>query len=195
VNVVSGLAMVAAIWGLVWTLWGREAVWALRFPLLFLLFMVPLPGVLLISISFYMKLAAAALALPLVRLLGIPSVRAGSVIHIPGVSVVIDDTCSGLRSLISLVALAVFWTALMPAGTRRWQKLAIVAASIPIALVANLVRIVVLVVVAAVYGPAAAEGFLHYGSGLVVFAVALAALVGLSRLLVGRRWAAGGKTA
>lgn len=187
INVVSGFAMVAAVWGLVWTLWGRQAVWALRFPLLFLLFMVPLPGVLLISTSFYLKLLAASLATPLLRLVGIPATQGGSIIHLPGMAIIIDNTCSGLRSLISLVALATLWTALMPSGTPRWQKLAMVAAAIPIALVANLVRILVIVMLAVWLGPAVAEGFIHYGSGLVVFGVALAALVGLSRLLTSRR--------
>ena len=192
INVVSGFALVAAAWGLVWTLWGRPVVWALRFPLLFLLFMVPLPGVLLISISFYLKLLAASLATPLLRLIGIPATQGGSIIHLPGMAIIIDNTCSGLRSLISLVALATLWTALLPAAAPRWQKLTMVAASIPIALAANLVRILVLVTLAVWAGPAVAEGFIHYGSGLVVFGVALAALVGASRLLTGRARASRG---
>ena len=81
--------------------------------------------------------------------------------------------------------LAVLWTAVMP--TRRlWPRLAVVAAAIPIALVANVVRIVLLVLIAAIYGPKAAEGFIHYGSGFVVFLVALASLAWLTQGLM--RW-------
>jgi exosortase len=180
---VSGFAMVAAVWGLVWTLWGREVVWALRFPLAFLLFMVPLPGVLLLAISFKMKLLAATLATQVLSVIGIAAQQAGSTIHLPGVSVIVDDTCSGLRSLISLIALATLWTALLPPSARRREKLLLVAASIPIALAANMVRILVLVLLSAIYGPQVAQGFIHYGSGFVVFGLALAMLAWLTKRL------------
>ena len=181
---VSGFAMIAAVWGLVWMCWGGAALRILRFPLLFLLFMVPLPGILLIATSFRMKLLAASLATQVLHGLGLAAVQAGSTIRVPGASVIVDDTCSGLRSLISLLALATLWTALLPAAATWRQKLLVVAASIPIALVANIARIVVLVLLAAVYGPRAAEGFLHYGSGFVVFGVALATLVWITKRLV-----------
>lgn len=183
---VSGFAMLGALWGLVWTCWGPNVLWALRAPLLFLLFMVPLPGIVLIATSFRMKLAAASLATRFLTLCGISAVQAGSTIRVPGVSVIVDDTCSGLRSLISLVALSTLWTCVMPPSSKRWQKLTIVAASIPIALIANMTRIIILVLLSAVYGPQIAEGFIHYGSGIVVFGVALAALAWLSQAL--QRW-------
>jgi exosortase len=182
VHVVSGLAMVASVYGLVWTLWGRSVLRVVRLPLLFLFFMVPLPGVLLLAISFKMKLLAAAMAANVIGLFSIPAVQEGSVIRVPGLSVTIDDTCSGLRSLISLIALSVLWLACLPSSSR-WQKAAIVAASVPIALVANAVRIVVVVLLSAIYGPQVAESFVQDGSGLVMFAVALGALVWVSRCL------------
>ena len=182
-HVVSGFAMVGAVGGLVWTLWGRAVLGALRFPLLFLLFMVPLPGAVLIAISFKMKLWAAALATHLLSSTGLPALQQGSTIQVPGVSVIVDDTCSGLRSLISLIALSTLWAGGMPSGTPRWQRLAIVAVSMPIAVVANMVRILTLVLLAAIYGPQVADGFIHYGSGLVVFGLALLALAWVHRLL------------
>ncbi len=183
-HLISGLAMLVTLWGLVWVLYGWHALWTLRFPLLFLLFMVPLPGVLLISTSFKMKMTAAFLATHAIHLMGIAVQQAGSTIQAPGVSVIVDDTCSGLRSLISLIALSVLWTALMPTTAKRWQKWTVVACSIPIALSANMVRIVVLVLLSVIYGPQIAEGFIHYGSGIVVFGVALAILAWLSNRLI-----------
>jgi exosortase len=179
---VSGFMLVTSVWGLVWTLWGRQAAWALRFPLAFLLFMVPLPGVVLIGLSFRLKLAAAWLAAKILTLCGIAASQAGSIIRLPGLIVSVDDTCSGLRSLISLTALSTLWTTLLP-GASAWRKAALVAASIPIALVANMVRILVLTMVALVWGVPASEGFIHYGSGMVIFAVALLALAWLGRVL------------
>lgn len=180
---VSGFAMLGALYGLVWTCWGKALLWRLRFPLLFLVFMVPLPGVLLIAISFQMKLLAASLATWALRGLGLSAAQMGSTIHVPGLSVIVDDTCSGLRSLISLIALATMWTALLGPSATRLHKLVIVASAIPIALVANMIRIITLVLLAAIYGHGIAEGFIHYGSGIVVFGVALVALAWISRCL------------
>lgn len=184
-HVLSGLMCLAAVWGLVWTFWGPEAVRALRFPLAFLLFMVPLPGILLIGASFYLKLAATWLATGALQLAGIPAIQEGSFIRLPHLTLLVDDTCSGLRSLLSLVALATLWTSLLPAATSSWKKLVVVAASLPISLAANMVRILALTAIALLWGRAAAEGFLHYGSGLVVFGIALAALAWLGRALTG----------
>jgi exosortase len=180
---VSGFAMLGALAGLVWTCWGWPILWRLRFPLAFLAFMVPLPGVLLIAISFQMKLMAASLATWLLQALGISAVQMGSTIRLPGLSVIVDDTCSGLRSLISLIALSTMWTALLGPSAPRLHKLVIVASAIPIALIANMIRIMTLVLLAAIYGHGIAEGFIHYGSGIVVFGIALAALAGISRCL------------
>lgn len=186
IGFLGGFAMVGVIGGLVWTLWGRQVLWALRCPLAFLLFMVPLPSVLLLATSFQMKLMAAHWATRLIQWLGIPAQLAGSTIQVSGMHLVIDDTCSGLRSLISLLALATLWTSLLPPSTRRWQRFAVVASSVPIALAANVARIIVLALLAVFFGPAVAQGFLHYGSGLVVFGVAVVALTGVN--LVVQRW-------
>lgn len=185
-HVISGLMLVTSVWGLAWTVWGRQALWTLRFPLAFLLFMVPLPGVVLIGASFRLKLAAASLAAKLLNLAGIAAAQEGSMIRLPALTVIVDDTCSGLRSLISLVALATIWTTFLPARTPAWRKFVLAAASIPIALVANMVRILLLTVIALVWGVAASEGFVHYGSGMVIFGVALLVLGWLSRLLTPR---------
>ncbi len=180
---VSGFAMLATVWGFVWTCSGWSVLWALRMPMLFLLFMIPLPGVLLISVSFRMKLLAATLATHALHLFGIHAVQAGSTIQVPGVSVIVDDTCSGLRSLISLIALATLWTSFMPPSAGARKRWVMVAASLPIALAANVVRITVLVLLAAIYGPKIADGFVHFGSGLVVFGVSLIVLAWLNRRL------------
>lgn len=185
-NFVSGFAMLGVVWGLVWTAYGRQVLWALRFPMLFLLFMVPLPGVLLIAWSFKMKMWAATMATAILNFSGMPAEQAGSMIRVPGVSVIVDDTCSGLRSLISLIALSVLWTAIMPRGATPWKKLVLVAASIPIALATNMVRILVLVLLTAIYGTVVADSFIHYGSGFVVFGLAIVMLAWLSNQLAPR---------
>ena len=180
---ISGFMLVTSVWGLVWTFWGRQAAWALRVPLAFLLFMVPLPGVVLIGASFHLKLAAAALAAKVLSLAGIAAVQEGSMIRLAHLTVIVDDACSGLRSLVSLVALATLWTTFLPAGTPAWRKLALAAASVPIALIANMIRILLLTLIALIWGVPASEGFVHYGSGIVIFGIALLVLAWLSRVL------------
>jgi exosortase len=184
IGFLSGFAMLGTIYGLVWTAWGWPMLRALRVPMLFLLFMVPLPGVLLIATSFQMKLWAAAAAVRVLGLMGLAAEQAGSMIHLRGISVIVDDTCSGLRSLISLIALAVLWTSLMGPTAKRWHKLAVIVASAPIAVLANMARILVLVLLSAIYGPQVAESFIHYGSGIVVFGMALLALAWFSRTVL-----------
>lgn len=185
IGFVSGFAFVLAIWGIAWTCLGWEYLSRQRFAALFLLFMVPVPAILLITASFHMKLLAATLASQVLNFIGMDAVRAGSTIHVPGISVVVDDTCSGLRSLITLITLAIFWLALLPRGTAAVKKWIIVAAAVPIALFANIVRILVLVILSAVYGPKVGDSFIHMGSGLVVFVIAFIALAVLSRALTG----------
>ncbi|MBI3321026.1 MAG: exosortase/archaeosortase family protein [Candidatus Omnitrophica bacterium] len=180
VGFVSGIAMVVAVWGLVWTCWGRATLQALKGPLLFLLFMVPLPSILLITTSFKMKLLAASLASVALKLMGIHALQAGSTIQVPGMAVVVDETCSGLRSLISLIALATLWTAGLPPSATWRHKLTIIAAAIPIAIIANVARIMLLALLAAVYGSRIADSFIHWGSGIVVFGVSLSLLIWLT---------------
>lgn len=184
IGFVSGFAMIGAIWGLVWTFWGWDTLRRVRFPMLFLLFMVPLPSILLIATSFKMKLMAAGLATQLLSGMGLEAIQAGSTIHLNGINLVVDDTCSGLRSLISLFALAVLWTSLLPETAKRWHKIVLVAAAAPIALATNMIRIMVLSLLAVFYGAETAEGFIHFGSGMVVFGLAVILFWQLSRLMV-----------
>ncbi len=184
IGFISGFALVVVIWGLVWTFWGWRTLRTLRFAMLFLLFMVPLPSILMIATSFKMKLMAAAFATKILHLMGLAATLTGSTIHMAGIDLVVDDTCSGLRSLISLIALSTLWTTLLPSAAKRWHKVTLVAAAIPIALATNMVRILILCLLAVIYGPGIAESFIHLGSGLVVFGLAIILLWQLSRWLV-----------
>ena len=188
VGVASGFAMLAALAGLIWTIAGYSVLRILRFPILFLFFMIPLPSIFLISVSFTMKLWAARIAAVIVGCMGIPAVQAGSMIRIPGVTIIVDDVCSGLRSLISLTALAVLWAwAVLPRSAARWQRWAIVACAWPIALMTNMVRIVLLILISAFYGAEAAQGYIHTASGLVVFGLATVLLAAVERFVMSRR--------
>lgn len=160
---------------------GRRIFPVLLFPLAFLIFMLPLPNVIIIAISFKMKMLAAQAASWVVNMMGIPITRDGSTIYLPAGSLVVGDPCSGLKSLISLLALGVVFTQFTNASALKKNILCLMA--IPIAVISNIFRIILLILAAHIYGEKAALGFFHDFTGLLVFAFAFIGLVAVVRLL------------
>lgn len=181
INFISGFSLVIALFGLSFYLFGAAITRHLTFPLCFLVFMVPLPQVMIITISFKMKIFAAQVATSIIKLFGIPSVRMGSVVYLPNTSLTIGDPCSGLRSLISLTALGALYAYL--AKISKIRRVVLFLVSIPLALVANVIRIVLLLIVAFVYGSEVATGKFHDISGFLLFIIALAGLIITGRIL------------
>ena len=101
----SGFAMLFVFIGIAVYFYGWETCKKVAFPILFLAFMLPLPEVVIVNISFKLKMFAAELATQFLNSINIPAIREGSLIKMPHAFVVVDDVCSGLRSLISLTAL------------------------------------------------------------------------------------------
>lgn len=160
---------------------GKKNFPTLFFPLVFLIFMLPLPNVIIIAISFKMKMLAAQLASGAVNLMGIPITRDGSTIYLPAGSLVVGDPCSGLKSLISLFALGVVFTQFTNAPA--FKKSILCLAAIPIAVISNVLRIMLLILAAHVYGEKAALGFFHDFTGMLVFVFAFIGLVTIAKLL------------
>jgi exosortase len=165
-------------------LFGRAITRELLFPLAFLFFMFPLPMAVLDTIAMPMKLFAASAGAAIVTLLGMPLVQEGFQLHFPTTSLVIDDPCSGLRSLISLAALGALCAYFFQAPT--WKRMALFIAAIPIALISNILRVTFLASLA-FHGKNAASGFYHDLSGIMVFLLALAMLFGTRRVLEWRQ--------
>jgi exosortase len=112
---------------------------------------------------------------------GIPVLREGNVIHLANTSLEVAEACSGIRSLVALLTLAIVFGYLV--DPRTWVRACLAAAAIPIAIVANGIRVAGTGVAAHYYGAQAAEGFFHSFSGWVVFLAAFAILFVLERLL------------
>jgi len=160
-------SIVVAIAGITLSMqgWGRTR--AMAFPLLFLLLMIPLPYVIYYKLTFPLQLESSKLTASLLTGLGMPVVRSGNVIDLEGYSLEVVTACSGLRSMMSLGTLAVFMTDFFRFGVR--GNIVLVALSIPIAVIANTVRLLLTAIVSAVSGAEAADSFLHGLSGVVVF--------------------------
>jgi len=177
----QGYSLVILLFGLSLFFYGGRATRAVWFPLAYLVFMLPMPPYLMNVIAFRLKVFAARAGSGTAVRLGIPLARSGMTIHIPAGSLRIADPCSGLRSLIALVALGALF-AYMTRGSL-WKRLALFASAVPLAVLANVVRISVLCVVANVWGIDAALGFFHDFSGLLLFMIAFVGLVVVRKLL------------
>ncbi len=173
------LALMLSLAGLLLFAWGPAAFRVLLFPYAFLFFMVPWPDTLVEFLSFPMQLLSAKFAAMGLGLLGIPIARDGVDLHSAGYTFSVAAPCSGMRSLVSLLALAAL-TALLLQGPRG-KRLLLFLSGVPLALAGNVLRIMGILLLARFWGPEVAEGFFHKFSGVVVFLIAIAGL-----LLIGR---------
>lgn len=156
----------------------------LALPLAFLLFMVPLPYIVYDAIAFPLKLMVAKFSVISLKGMGIVVLREGNIIRFPQTVLEVADACSGLRSLMSLLALSVAYAFMTQKSAIK--RTIIILAAVPIAIATNMFRVIATGVLAQYYGAAAAEGFFHEFAGLAVFALAMVLLFALGMLL--RRW-------
>lgn len=155
--------------------YGAGLMKALAFPFAYLLYMIPLPYILYDSIAFPLKLMVSKYSVAFLKLIGIPVMREGNVINLVSTTLEVADACSGIRSIVSLLALA---TALAYFSQKGWLKRTLlIFSALPIAIFANGVRVIGTGILATRYGAAAAQGFFHEFAGLVIFGVAMALLL------------------
>lgn len=174
-------SLVVLLAGLVIYLFGSPVLRLLRLPLSYLFFMVPIPYIVYDAVAFPLKLLVSRVSVAALQMMGVVAVREGNIIMFPSVTLEVADACSGMRSLISLAALAVAYAFFM--NMTPFRRLVLILSSIPIALVANALRVIGTGVLAQFWGARAAEGFFHEFAGLAVFALAMALLVALGGLL------------
>jgi exosortase len=170
--------------GLVLLLLGRQVFRILLFPLLFLFLMVPLPKSLVNVVAFPLQLLATDMAVHVLHWLAIPSLREGNIIHLATTDLFVADACSGLRSLTALITLGVTFAYFFRKSFL--ERAILVAATIPIAILVNMLRVAATGVLAHELGPEAAKGWIHELQGLVTFGlsfVLLLVLAGALRLL------------
>jgi exosortase len=154
-------------------------------PWLFLFLMVPLPAIVFNEVAFPLQLLASRLSTSCLEVFHIPVLREGNVIILPSITLDVAEACSGIRSLMSLITLAIFYGSL--AERRNWMRWILAVVAVPMAVAANALRIVGAALFGYYWGPRFAEGFFHSFSGWLMFVLALVLLVLLhkfsSRLL------------
>lgn len=174
-------SLIPVLWGLTLTAWGWPVARRTIFAAAYLLLMVPLPYLIYDAVAFPLRLVAARLAGAVVRLFGVPVLVDGNTLHLPHVVLDVVDACSGIRSLISLLAAGVILAYLMLPN--RWLKLAVVALVVPVAVATNALRVATAGLLAEYFGPQTLAGAMHDAVGWVVFMVAFLVLAGVTTLL------------
>lgn len=175
----SQIAILVALLLLFHSLRGLRLVW---FPLFFLLFMVPLPEALVAAVTAPLKSAVSAVSSNLLYALGYPVGRSGVVMTVGPYQLLVADACAGLNSMFTLEALGMLYMNLMR-YTSVSRNVALAILLIPTAFMANIVRVMILVLVTYHFGDEAGQGFVHGFAGIVLFIVALALMLVLDKCL------------
>jgi len=161
---------------------GAPALRAMAFPLLFLAFLIPLPGILVNEVTGALKAWVSLAVEELLYLAGLPVARSGVVLTLGQYRLLMADACSGLHSLITLSALGLLFLHVMGRASRLHNAL-LLAAIIPVALAANVMRVLALALATYYLGERAAQGVVHDLAGVLLFVVALAAMFVIDALL------------
>jgi exosortase len=174
------VAFVIALVGVILSIGGTAWVRALAFPLLLLLFMIPIPAIIYAQLTLKLQMLASELGEVLIGWMGIPVLRAGNTLRLPSQTLDIAEACSGIRSLLSLGFLSLVYAYFM--DKRVWMRWALAIATIPIAIGANGIRVALTGLLSEV-NTDLAKGAYHETEGYIVFIVALTALIITHRIL------------
>jgi len=174
------ISIVIIFTGLVYTFWGKHRLRTLAFPLLLLATMVPLPVIVFNALAQPLQLFASQASTRIAQLLGTSVYQDGNIIQLASTTLGVEEACSGLRSLAALIVMALLVGFLQ--CTRPVTRVILLAASLPIAVLVNVIRVSGTAIMAD-HDPELAMGFYHTFSGWLVFLLGILFVLGASRLL------------
>lgn len=169
---IEGAAMFALLLTTALALWGGATLRRLWFPVLFLVFAFPPPDTLFAMLTQPLKIAVSETAVTLLHAVGYPIAGSGVTIQIGQYEMLVAAACAGLNSLISLTALGLFYSYIRHSSNWRYMVLLLVCI-LPVAVAANLVRVLMLLLITYHFGEAAGQGFFHDLAGMTMFLTAL----------------------
>ena len=161
---------------------GSLALRMMWFPLFFMLFMVPLPGIVVVTLTMPMKTAVSYVTEQVLFFVGYPIARSGVILQIGQYQLMVADACAGLHTLFTLEALGLFYLNLVR-HTSALRNGVLAVLIIPISFTANVIRVISLTLITYYFGDAAGQGFLHGFAGMVLFISALLLIMGVDWLL------------
>lgn len=165
-------SMLLAFLSVAYSFVGAAALRLMWFPIFYLGFVIPIPGWVLDAATQPLKRLVSEAVTGALGLAGYPVARVGVTIYVAQYQLLVEDACAGLNSLISLTAIGLFYVYVMRNTNWRYSLL-LLALVIPIAILANCIRVAALVLITYYFGDAAAQGFLHNFAGMVTFTSAL----------------------
>jgi exosortase A len=174
-------SILIVIGGVILFLLGKAFFKILLFPIIFLIFMIPLPSILIDQITFPLQIIASKVAAQTLYFIGVPVLREGNIILLANTSLEVTEACSGIRSFISLLAVSVVFSYVTQ--KRTWNRVLIILSTFPIAVIANAARVSGTGVLAYQYGDSVAQGFFHGFSGWILFIVAFLCLFGIGSVI------------
>jgi exosortase len=178
---VDRIAMLICLVGSLAFLFGWARMKVMAFPTAFLLLMIPIPAVLFNPVAFPLQLLSSRFGEWTLAACQVPVLREGNIIQLADISLEVAEACSGIRSLISLLTLAIIYGYF--AESRIWARIMLALSAVPVAIAANALRVAGTGLAAHYYGAEAAEGFFHSFSGWLVFLVAFAMIFVWHRIL------------
>jgi exosortase len=176
------ISIMGTIIGVVLYLFGWQHLRALAFPVAFLLLMIPIPAIVFNRIAFPLQLLASQFGESAMGLANVPVLREGNVLILANTTLEVAEACSGIRSLVSLLTLAIVFGYF--SDPRGWVRTLLAVSSVPVAIVTNGFRVAGTGIAAHQFGAAAAEGFFHEFSGWLVFVAAFILMLAVQRAIV-----------
>ena len=168
--------------GLLLLVHGSKAVKAQWFALFFMLFMIPLPGLVVDALTMPMKMAVSYVADTILFWAGYPIARSGVTLQIGPYMLLVADACAGLQTLFTLEAMGLLYLNLIRRDSL-FRNLSLAILIIPISFIANIIRVMVLTLITYYFGDEAGQGFLHGFAGIVLFLTALLLIIGVDATL------------
>ena len=175
-------ALIPILSGILLAMRGTTLARAFWFPILFIVFMVPLPGTFTDALTGPLKQHVSVIAEQLLYAAGYPIARSGVMLTIGQYQLLVADACSGLNTMFSLSALGLLFMYLT-GRTSVTHNVIMLISILPIAFIANVIRVLVLILVTYHYGDEAGQGYLHGSAGIVLLMAALISLLALDSLL------------
>ena len=175
-------ALLLALLGIAYAYVGHKVLLKMWFPIFYLGFLIPLPGWILDGFTQPLKILVSDIVTWLLSAVGYPISQVGVTLYIAQYQLLVEDACAGLNSIISLTAVGLFYIYLMHNASWRYSLL-LLALLLPIAIAANVIRVIILVLLTYYFGNEVAQGYLHDVAGIVTFVSALLLFFLLDQML------------